>query len=521
MPPTKPIYQPEQFADDLTRVIASSRLAKKIRACLVTTHDRDHAMTTIKNVVMEAGRPLYHFTISGKRRWNVEKVCWEEIGSGNVDAAELLRSAQELRGGGVVQMEDIVPFLRDENGDLRARDRLRSMLSVETRNDGLVLAFVEPPEAEAALPSILADRFVRLEIPFPRLPDLNVIAREEITKILSMSRQPLDANSIRETAERLGSVLVGLTRSAARDGMQDALAPDHHDFEAAYERLQIRKTLKLSRELSMRVLDTTNADIPLGLDYLVDYLQMQKAHMRESGPGRSRGILLIGPPGTGKTMLARAIGLVVGLPVVEFCISSLMNSHLGETENRFVHAFATLEAMAPNVVFIDEIEKAFSEGAERDGGTMMRATGSLLSWLSDNPYPNFIVATSNNLKRMGEIGLTMTRSERFDASFFVDVPNFEVRKQMFQQWLGNVLPKSGKAAEELATLTEKFSGADIRSLIKKGSTRSAQNEASVTLDSFKAEIERMRLRAVAFYDDFQALRRWGRMYCEPAGPTDG
>ena len=92
-------------------------------------------------------------------------------------------------------------------------------------------------------------------------------------------------------------------------------------------------------------------------------------------------LLFYGPPGTGKTMLARSIGRIVELPVVEFRISSLMNSYLGMTERRFAQAFATLEAMAPNVVFIDEIEKAFASAASRstDGGLSQRMFGSLLT----------------------------------------------------------------------------------------------------------------------------------------------
>jgi len=101
----------------------------------------------------------------------------------------------------------------------------------------------------------------------------------------------------------------------------------------------------------MNVLDTSDCEDPVGLDYLVEYLQIHKEGMRMSGKKRARGILLVGPPGTGKTMLAKAIGRLVDLPVVEFRISALMNSLLGETETRFAQAFATLEAMAPNVVF--------------------------------------------------------------------------------------------------------------------------------------------------------------------------
>ncbi len=219
-------------------------------------------------------------------------------------------------------------------------------------------------------------------------------------------------------------------------------------------------------------------------------------------------------------MLARMIGRIVGLPVIEFKISALMNSHLGETERRFSQAYTTLEAMSPNVVFIDEIEKAFGDSSENDGGTMMRCTGSLLSWLSDNPYPNFIVATSNSLKRMGEIGLTMTRSERFDAAFFVDVPNTESRRKMLARWLSDKIKDAENVASDCSQITEKFSGADLRSVVKQALTKAEYSGIELTIDMLKTEIESKRNRAIALYDEFQELRRWGRMYCDPAGPTD-
>ena len=197
-----------------------------------------------------------------------------------------------------------------------------------------------------------------------------------------------------------------------------------------------------------------------------------------------------------------------------------MTSLLGGTEGKFAQSFATLEAMSPNVVFIDEIEKAFGDSSERDGGTMMRVTGSLLTWLSDNPYPNFIVATANGLRRMGEIGLTMTRSERFDACFFVDVPNLDSRRQMLERWLIGNMERPMETAAELASTTEKFSGADIYSLVKRAKSTARQARRPVLQEDLSREIERKRLRAIALYDEFQELRRWGQMYCEPAGPSE-
>lgn len=514
------IYNPKAFADDLARVIQSSQTAHTVRACLLTTRDREHALNMVKRTAAEGNSPLYHFTVAGRRRYNPSQLKWNPVGSDTSDAPGLLRHAQELRGGGVIVFEDCVPFLRDEGGDQRMRMTLAQMLSNEILNDGLVLVFIEPPESASRLPSILADQFVRLDVPYPRIEELEALAREEIAIAAHRARMQMDVPRIQEEGLRLAGGVVGLTHSAARDSLRDALAPDPKDFDGAFERLQRRKSMQLSQELAMNVLDTTDVEEPIGLEYLVEDLRVIRDKVRISGPGRARGILLIGPPGTGKTMLARTIGSLVELPVVEFKISSLMNSLLGETERRFVQAFSVLETLSPNVVFIDEIEKAFGDSSERDGGTMMRCTGSLLSWLSDNPYPNFIVATSNSLRRMGEIGLTMTRSERFDSAYFVDVPSFESRRRMIARWLAGAMTDHEAAAEEVARMTEKFSGADLRSVVKRAKVRAEYARIDLTLEIVKTEIERKRMRAIALYDEFQELRRWGKMYCDPAGPAD-
>jgi hypothetical protein len=514
------MYSPKAFTDDLTRVIKASQLAQSVRAALLSTRDRDQALSMVKSVVAEADVPLYHFTVAQRRRYRPADRVWEVTDRAASDPPGLLHRAQEITSG-VIVFDDCLRLLRDDGGDTAMRMTLMQMLSCETRSEGLTLIFLEAPEAERYLPSILSDQFVRLDVPYPRAPELEAIAREEIATAAHRAKTPIEVNRIRSEATRLATGVVGLTRSAARDALRDALSIDPVAFDAASGRLQIRKALQLRRELAMNVLDTNEVEAPIGLDHLLRHLKIAREQMRVSGDGRARGILLIGPAGTGKTMLARAIGKMVDLPVVEFRISSLMNSLLGETERRFAQAFATLEAMSPNVVFIDEIEKAFGDSSERDGGTMMRCTGSLLSWLSDNPYPNFIVATSNSLTRMGEIGLTMTRSGRFDANFFVDVPSKKSRLLMLERWLKGKMDHHSEAARDLAEITDKFSGADLRSMVKQAGDTAAYQKSPLTIQLLKTEAERKLMRAQALYNEFQPLREWGRKYCDPAGPTDG
>lgn len=515
----------DEAVDGLVRLGLSSQACREIRACLLMTRDREQALILLKQAAAESKRALYHFSVAGRRRYTKARLDWEAIGGEMPDPHSLLRQAGEVRGGGFVVLEDCIPYLRDESGDNRVRMELAQMLGIDRATDGLVLVFLEPPEAERLLPSKLADRFVRIEVRYPRIKELEAIAREELATHLHREAGDTDPDRVRSDAPRLASRLAGLTHSASRDLLRDALCPVSANMEDAIDHLDRRKDDHLGRELSMRVLDTDEAELPIGLDYLMQYVGVNKHRIpvwdTQREKRRARGILLVGPPGTGKTMLARAIGKLVELPVIDFRISSLMNSLLGETERRFAQAFATLEAMAPNVVFIDEIEKAFGDSSERDGGTMRRVSGSLLSWLSDNTNPNFIVATANGLQAMGQMGYTMTRSERFDNCFFVDVPCREARQQMLTRWLAGKVERSELVAAELAELTERFSGADIYSAVKQATIVSEATSQRLSLALLRQQIEGKRMRAFSLYDEFDGLRRWGRTFCEPAGPVDG
>lgn len=511
------------LADELRRVVQSAQLSRGARGVLLGTSDREQAFAIVEDVAASCNVNLVHITPTSVRQFDAIRLTWAPPRTVDRSPSEMISHAREQVGDRkprIVIFEEIVRTLRDDSQHLGARIALSDLLAATDLPAGLVMVFVDGPQAEAQLPSMISAQIVKLQVGYPRTAELDQIVRSEVAAIAQGAGVTLDVGEIRREARPLAEGLVGLTRKAARDLLRDSLARDASGFEQARHYLQEQKRRRLSHELAMEVLDASSADQPAGVENLMRHVEVQKPRMRVYGKERARGVVLIGPPGTGKTMMARAIGHITGLPVVVVRIPQLMNSLLGETEARFMRLFRTVEAMAPCVLFIDEIEKAFGDSGERDGGTMMRVTGSLLSWLSDNLYPNYVVATCNSLTRMGEVGLTMTRSERFDAAYFVDVPNEKARVAILRPLLEGRLPGAASCSVELAAKTDKFSGADLFSVVKHATAMAAHERRDLSMHHLLAEVSRKRSRANALYEEFQPLRTWAIRFCEPASDPD-
>ena len=146
--------------------------------------------------------------------------------------------------------------------------------------------------------------------------------------------------------------------------------------------------------------------------------------------GRARGVLLLSPPGCGKSQFCKALGHEAGRPVLHMDVGSLMGSLVGQSEERTRHALRLAEAMAPCVLMIDEVEKAFSGlGSQSDSGVVARMFGTFLSWLNDHTSDVFVVCTANDVSKLPpEFG----RSERFDGVFFLDLPNRAEKNAIWQ-----------------------------------------------------------------------------------------
>jgi hypothetical protein len=219
-----------------------------------------------------------------------------------------------------------------------------------------------------------------------------------------------------------------------------------------------------------------------------------------------KGVLLLGVPGSGKSLCAKAVSMEWGLPLLKMDPSNLYNKYIGESERNFKRAMETAEKMAPVILWIDEIEKAFASGGSEDGGVSQRVLGTFLSWMQDRKGDVFVVATANDVEKLPPEFL---RKGRFDEVFFVDLPDAESRAAIFSIHLR----KRGKdpakfAIEALAAATEGFSGAEIEQVVVSALYGAFSGSCELADGMLVAEIGRTRPLSVTRAEQIENLRAW-------------
>ncbi|MBW3601039.1 MAG: AAA family ATPase, partial [Planctomycetes bacterium] len=163
-----------------------------------------------------------------------------------------------------------------------------------------------------------------------------------------------------------------------------------------------------------------------------------RAMRRQGDPDplrRPRGVLLLSPPGCGKSAFAKALGREVGRPTLTLDMGRLYGSLVGQSEAILRQALAIVDAMQPAILFCDELEKALSgvaSSGQTDSGVSARLFGSLLSWLNDRTSDVFFIGTCNNIAGLPP---EFARAERFDSVFFIDLPGDEQRKAIWEIYL--------------------------------------------------------------------------------------
>lgn len=226
-------------------------------------------------------------------------------------------------------------------------------------------------------------------------------------------------------------------------------------------------------------------------------------------------MLLAGVPGCGKSMVARAVAGSWHVALAALDVGRLHGSLVGESESRLREALAASVAMAPVVLWIDEVEKAFAESGESDGGVSQRVLGVLLRWLQDRPDGVFLVATCNDVTKLPP---EVTRRGRFDELFFVDLPDLLERRTILAHHLRT--RRRDPAAfdlDALAVTSGGFSGAELESAVTAALYTAYSRGCDIDTAALLAELRRTVPLSVTRAEDVAALRLWAKGRARPAG----
>ena len=240
----------------------------------------------------------------------------------------------------------------------------------------------------------------------------------------------------------------------------------------------------------------------------------QPERAEEFGLSFPRGLLLLGVPGCGKSLCAKAVAAEWQMPLLKLDPSNLYNKYIGESERNFKRAMRTAEQIAPVVLWIDELEKAFAAGGSEDGGVSQRILGSFLTWMQDRTGDVFVVATANDISRLPAEFL---RKGRFDEIFFVDLPDAATRAEIFRIHLKNRGQTSGLFdLESLSAATHGFSGSEIEAVVVSGLYSAFSGAGAITTESLLKEASGTVPLSVTRAEYVDELRTWAKERARPA-----
>lgn len=221
-------------------------------------------------------------------------------------------------------------------------------------------------------------------------------------------------------------VKITLYKGVSKNAIKKGKAVESIDMEGFKTFLYEYKFAEISKSGVLSIMKPIPMDQVGGLQYLKAWLEERKRAFlpdaREKGIKTPKGMALVGPSGTGKSYVAKATAGVLQFPCIQLNLSSIFNKYVGESEANMESMKATIEAMAPAVVFIDEIDKVFAgenRGSSGDSGVTSRILGKLLTWIQDTPADLFFVVTAN---RVQNIPAELLRKGRFDEIWCVTFP---------------------------------------------------------------------------------------------------
>ena len=414
----------------------------------------------------------------------------------------------------ILLLEDFHPDLTEAQphtiNRLRCISRMVSLQQLKNRT--LVLS-----QPIMYLPVELEKEVQILELPLP--------GKEELRKIMLAIKQQFELSDrdCEDGSSRLLDSALGLSTTEAWSAFACTAVEKHRLTESEIPMIAAEKeqVIRKRGHLEFYQPEQSLSDIG-GLNRLKNWLSRRERAFtedaRDFGLEVPRGILLLGLPGTGKSLAAKAVANAWQLPLLRLDMGKVFGGIVGQSEENIRNALSTAETLAPCILWIDEIEKGMSglqSSGASDGGTTSRVLGTFLTWMQEKEKPVFVVATANNIAQLPP---ELLRKGRVDEIFFVDLPDKEERREILRIHLArrNRPEFSEIEMEELSNISKGFTGAELEEAVKEAMYRAFDEGHQLTASDVKEAVLETAPLSQTMSEVIKGTREWAKGRAVPA-----
>jgi len=341
-----------------------------------------------------------------------------------------------------------------------------------------------------------------LDLPLPDQKELINLINNIALKTDSM----LDGNILNDLAMASSGLSESRVRQVAARALTKRGKLSKDDLKDIIE--EKKQVISRSEILEFFESDPKHKDVG-GLKILKEWLKQRyqafSNEAREYGLPLPKGVLLVGPQGTGKSLTAKSIAQNWSMPLLRLDIGRLFSGLVGSSEARTREAILRSEAMSPCILWIDEIDKGFGGDTRSDGGTSQRVLASILTWMAEKESAVFVIATANAIDKLPA---ELLRKGRFDEIFFLDLPNAKERLSILDLHLKRRRPKYDFPLEAIIDRTTGYSGAELEQAVIEAMHYSFSEKREISeKDLIRAVSELIPLSRTA-KEQIEALKEW-------------
>ncbi len=479
-------------------------ISSHIPIIAIKTHEERRAVNLIKSLQARIGLPIFQWTVTEGLLRLEPGYTPQRINSKPEDVLGHVKSSSQP---GIYVLLDFHPYLATP-----VNVRLIKDIAMQYEQQHKTLVFISH---DFQVPAELQVFSAEFDL---SLPDKSAL-RRIISEVASKWSQDNAGKKVKATPaalEHLVTNLTGLTSSEVRRLAHKAIFDDGVIGEDDLSRMMRAKYELLNRDGVVHYeFKTEKFSNVGGLERLKQWLKRRKeAFLDDNSPlDVPKGILLLGVQGCGKSLAAKAVAGLWGVPLLRLDFGTLFNKYYGETERNLRQALKTAQIMSPCVLWIDEIEKGIG-GSDNDSGPSQRVLATLLTWMAENSAAVFVVATANDIEMLPP---ELVRKGRLDEIFFVDLPDAATRKLIFDIHLSKRgIDIKGLNLSKLAQHTPGFSGAEIEQAVVAAHYSAHAQQAEVNQDVLLQELQQTRPLSVIMRERIDYLREWARNRTVPA-----